>query len=121
MDSKFSSNIWKTYEKACNEYLRAFCDKHTLCFDDVKQSWVGLFTGTIVFIEEWNSFAYMEDIILDVELNADPNEYMSWYHYKYDEEEERPVNYSSWLLGMNKIINSENESSSSNNIVSQKD
>jgi hypothetical protein len=49
----------------------------------------------------------MEDIILDVELNADPDEYMLWYHYKYDDEEERPVNYSSWLLGMNKIIKSE--------------
>ena len=37
MNTKFKSD----YEKACNAYLQAFCEKHGYDYEDATRSWVG--------------------------------------------------------------------------------
>ena len=37
MNTKLKSD----YEKACNAYLQAFCEKHGYDYEDAARSWVG--------------------------------------------------------------------------------
>ena len=42
-----NTKIKSDYEKACNAYLQAFCEKHGYDYEDAARSWVGGDVGGI--------------------------------------------------------------------------
>ena len=71
------STLKANYEKAVNDYLKAFCKKHDYEYDP--DCWVGGYIGTVACIADY--FVDMEDIITDIELNAPKDEFVKWYDY----------------------------------------
>lgn len=93
------SILKENYVKACNDYLKAFCEKHGFDYEDAKGSWVAGIVGGTCMCGDF--FVNMEDMVLDVESGTDENEYFKWYDY-FCESSELGVfspNYSSWLKG----------------------
>lgn len=93
------SKLRENYDNACNAYLKAFCDKHDFDYDDAKKSWVSNQPGTICMCGDF--FVQMEDLILDVENEAEESEFFKWYDYSCECSELGifSPNYGSWLKG----------------------
>jgi hypothetical protein len=67
----------KSYETACNEYLRIFCEKHDL--DIEPYAWVGDRVGGMATVADF--YVNMQDMIDNVESNAKRIEFFAWYEY----------------------------------------
>lgn len=95
----FNSKLWTRFENVCNAYLKVFCKKHDFDYDDAKDSWVANFAGTIVNCADY--YFSMEDIIVDIEMDAPEDELIKWYDYSLDRHEKGlfALNYESWLRG----------------------
>lgn len=93
------SGLWNEWVNVCDKYLKLFCDKHDYDYEDAKDSWVSNFNGTIVLCGD--ECVSMENIILDIELNAPEGEFHKWYWYCMDAAtiNEFQPNYYSWLKG----------------------
>lgn len=90
------------YEKACNAYLKAFCEKHGYDYQDAAQSWVGGEVGGIT--ECSDLFVNMENIIADIDLDVPKEEFIKYYDYclrvgSIDYGKIRTPNYRSWITG----------------------
>lgn len=93
------SKLKENYEKACNDYLKAFCEKHDFDYEDAKTSWVAGIVGTTCMCGDY--FVQLEDLILDVENEAEESEFFKWYDYSCECSELGifSPNYGSWLKG----------------------
>lgn len=93
------SSLKENYEKACNDYLKAFCEKHGFDYENAKESWVAGIVGGTCMCGDY--FVQMEDLIIDVENGTKEDEFFKWYDYFCECSELgifRP-NYGSWLKG----------------------
>ncbi|MDR3266239.1 MAG: hypothetical protein LBT24_01535 [Tannerella sp.] len=86
----------ENYEKACNDYARAFCDKHG--YDYSETYWVGT-PGSILSVCDYD--VDMETIIQDIELEAKKEEFLRWYDYclRLGMLSVLTPNFSSWVRG----------------------
>jgi hypothetical protein len=90
-------------KKACNEYLRLFCEKHDYCYtEDV---WVGGYVCGIANIGDY--FIDFETICIDVEEDVDKDEFIKWYDYCVEAEDLgiNTPNYRSWIKGCPRTSN----------------
>jgi hypothetical protein len=74
---KKSKELKKSYEDACNAYLKAFTDKHGYEYDP--DLWVGGKAGTIICIGDY--FVDMVTVITDIDMDAPEDEFLKWYDY----------------------------------------
>lgn len=88
------SELMRNYQKACNDYLHAFCDKHSFDFEEAKECWVSDIPGTITQCGDF--FVSMETIITDIEQNVPENMFIKWYDYCMICPE-NSLNYKTWL------------------------
>lgn len=102
--TRFNSELWSEWVVVCNKYLRKFCEKHGYDFNEATDSWVIDFDGTIVLCGD--EYVSMEDIILDIEMNAPEGEFIKWYDYCLDcyENGKTAPNYYFWLNGYNPYL-----------------
>ena len=75
MNTKLKSD----YEKACNAYLQAFCEKHGYDYEDATRSWVGGDVGGITECADY--IVGMDDIITDIDRDAPEDEFVKYYDY----------------------------------------
>lgn len=103
----FKSKLWDEWVVICNKYLKMFCEKHDYDFDDATNSWVANFDGTVVLCGD--EYVSMEDIILDIEIDAPEEEFRKWYYYCMDCEVlgKHSPNYYSWLNGCPRMLPSD--------------
>ncbi len=96
----------ENYDKACNAYLLAFCEKHGFDYADAVRSWVG---GDVGGITECADYCVnMSDIITDIDMDAPEEEYVKYYDYclrvgSIANGELKTPNYESWLRGCPRI------------------
>jgi len=86
------------YRRACNAYLKAFCDMYELEYDE--DAWTVNDPGTIASVSDY--FVDMEVIRLAVDRNAPEKEFMAWYDYCLELgmlEIRSTPNFRSWLNG----------------------
>lgn len=96
----------ENYDKACNAYLMAFCEKHEFDYADVARSWVGGDVGGITLCADY--CVGMSDIITDIDMDAPEEEYVKYYDYclrvgSIANGELKTPNYDSWLRGCPRI------------------
>ena len=89
------TQLKQNYEKACNAYLKAFCDKHDYDIDDC--FWVADDVGTVCSIGDY--FVDMVTIRIDIDRDAPVDEWMKWYDYslRLGMLNATSPNYDSWL------------------------
>lgn len=94
-----NKTLKSNYEKAVNDYLRAFCDKHDFDYEDAKESWVGGDVGGIVCCADY--FIDMQTIIDDIHMDAPEEEFIKWYDYHLELSTlgMTAPNFRSWLRG----------------------
>lgn len=96
---KNKETLKKNYEKACNDYLLAFCEKHEFDYDSC--NWIGGYVGGIVEIGD--IYAGMEEIFIDIDRDVEESKFMEHYDYSlrcgFLGMENIP-NYNSWLKGV---------------------
>lgn len=87
----------QNYENACNDYLRAFCEKHEFDFEDA--SWVGDDVGGIALVGDLDF--NMATIITDIGEEAKEKELWKWYDYCAEAGEFNLAipNFRAWLHG----------------------
>lgn len=85
------------YEKACNAYLQAFCEKHD--FDKSSAFWCGGDVGGIANVCDLTFD--MAIIRTDIDEDAPEEELLKYYDYTIDAQEfNLPVpNFHAWILG----------------------
>lgn len=85
------------YDKACNGYLKAFCDKHEFNYSDAE--WIGGDVGGMIEINDY--YVDMGTIRTDIDQNAQQNEFEQWYNYslRLGMISATTPNYKSWLDG----------------------
>lgn len=87
----------QNYEKDCNDYLRAFCEKHDFDFEDA--SWVGDDVGGIA---DCSSYTFsMATIRTDIDEDAPEEELLKHYDYCLNAMEFKlsVPNFHSWIHG----------------------
>ena len=70
----------ENYEKACNEYLKAFCEKHGFDFQD--SYWIGDRIGEIADVCSY--CVDMQTIVDDINFYAPEDGFLKWYEYTLD-------------------------------------
>ena len=87
----------QNYEKACNDYLRAFCEKHEFSIDDA--FWVGDDVGGIALVGDINFC--MATIRTDIDEDAPKEELMKYYDYIVNASAFKMTtpNFRSWIHG----------------------
>lgn len=90
------------YEKACNAYLKAFCEKHGYDYEDAARNWVGGDVGGITECADY--IVRMDDIITDIDRDAPEDEFEKYYDYcmrvgSIACGKISTPNYRSWLAG----------------------
>ena len=95
-----SMKLKQDYDKSCNAYLQAFCEKHGYDYDP--HGWVGNDPGGIAGISDL--FVNMADIRTDIDQDAPKEEYLKYYDYclsvgSIANGELKTPNYDSWLRG----------------------
>lgn len=90
------------YEKACNAYLKAFCEKHGYDYEDAARSWGGGDVGGITECADY--IVRMEDIITDIDRDVPEDEFVKYYDYclrvgSIACGKISTPNYRSWLAG----------------------
>lgn len=92
----------ENYDRVCNAYLMAFCEKHGFDYADAARSWVGGDVGGITLCADY--YVSMSDILTDIDLDAPEEEYVKYYDYclrvgSIAGGELKTPNYDSWLRG----------------------
>ncbi|MCR4847377.1 MAG: hypothetical protein K5920_00800 [Bacteroidales bacterium] len=90
-------NLRRAYDKACNDYLQAFCKLYELDFG--ADAWVGGDVGTVAMVGDY--FFNFDDIRLCVDNGVKWKDLIEWYDYCA---EALPlglngINLKSWLAG----------------------
>ena len=92
----------ENYDRACNAYLLAFCEKHGFDYADAVRNWAGGAAGGIAECADY--YVSMSDILTDIDLDAPEDEYVKYYDYclrvhSIANGELMVPNYDSWLRG----------------------
>jgi hypothetical protein len=90
------------YDNACNDYAKAFAEKHEMDYSDA--FWVGEDVGTILCIGDY-SFNFQE-IRYDMDYDIDKDEIIKYYDYctrAYSLGFEKIMNYENWCKGCPRI------------------
>lgn len=89
----------KKYSGIVDEYLKLFCLKHKLNYDEAKCGWVANEIGDVVCVGDY--YIDFEDIRRDIDENVNADEYQKYYDYcvKVGEYGCTVPNYRSWLAG----------------------
>ena len=89
--------------KACNEYLRLFCEKHDFDYEEAKDSWVANCVGDVTCVGD--IFVGMQTIITDIEMDAPKEEFTKWYDYNLVANEFgfTTPNFDHWLRGCPRV------------------
>lgn len=86
------SELFENYQKACNDYLHAFCDKHDFLYEE--DCWVADQPGTVALIGDF--FVGMETIITDINEDAPEDEFIKWYDGQMNDDS-CIMNFHAWL------------------------
>jgi hypothetical protein len=92
-DSKKIENLKKVYEKACNDYVKLFCEKQEMEFD----YWIGNEVGGVAEIND--CFFNFSDIVLDVNAKIQKGVIIDWYYANLDNPKKQ-INYYSYTKGL---------------------
>jgi len=84
-------NIKKQYQKVCEAYVEAFCNKQDLLFD----GWIGNDVGTIALISDF--YFDFDDIRTDIDTNQPAELITEWYYRNLDNQ--KYINYKSYIAG----------------------
>lgn len=84
------------YKKACEEVLKAFCEKHDYLYEE--DSWLGLHVGHSAMIGDY--VVGMDVMLEDLEKDIDEREFIKWYDYSINGGR---FNYHTWLMGRKEI------------------
>jgi hypothetical protein len=90
------------YDDACNDYAKAFAEKHEMDYSD--SFWIGEDVGTILCIGDY-SFNFQE-IRYDIDYNIDKDEIIKYYDYctrAYSLGFKKIMNYENWCKGCPRI------------------
>lgn len=95
----------KRYSEIVNEYLKQFCLKHGLNYDEAKCGWVANEVGDVVCVGDY--YISFDDIRRDIDENINDDEYFKYYNYcvKVNEYGCTAPNYRSWLAGCPRFNN----------------
>jgi len=88
----------QNYEKAANDYLKAFCRKHDYDYDPY--AWVAGDAGGICEIADY--YVDFQTIQTDIDLEADKPEFEAWYDYTVRVRQlgdDKTPNFRSWIKG----------------------
>lgn len=85
----------RNYQKACNDYVQAFCQKHDFELPEVWERWVADEVGEIAVIGDF--FISMRDIITDIEEDVPEEKFLEYYDWCL--EDGHNWNYKTWLKG----------------------
>ena len=84
----------RNYQKACNAYVQAFCQKHNLELPEVWERWVGDEVGEIASIGDY--FVSMRTIITDIEEDVPEHKFFEWYDWSLKDGNDS--SYKAWLI-----------------------
>lgn len=85
------TELFENYQKACNDYLHAFCDKHDFPYEE--DSWIANQPGTIAMVGDF--FVGMDTIVTDINEDAPEEEFFKWYDWLMDKDFN--MTFSTWL------------------------
>lgn len=104
------SKLRENYDNACNDYLKAFCEKHGFDYEDAKGSWVAGDVGSVCLCGDF--YAPLSDMITDIEKDAAEGEYFKYYDYSLEcyEYGISCPNYISWLRGCPRLSDEQRKS-----------
>lgn len=77
------------YEKACNNYVKSFCEKQDMEF----YGWVDNKVGEIALCNDF--YFNLFDIVWDINSNQPKYRIIDWY-YEVMEYPEKSINYYNW-------------------------
>lgn len=82
----------KKLEKAVNNYIKAFCEKHDLQFE----GWVADEICSIGLFNDY--YINFTDIIHDIDTNQPENKVIEWYDYTLEQsyKKETIINYKNY-------------------------
>jgi hypothetical protein len=92
------SKLKSSWEKVCNEYLKAFCKKHG--FDYESDCWVGNDVDGVAAISDY--CVDMTTIRMDIDMDSPEDEFLKWYDYCLELHclgVESTPNFRNWLKG----------------------
>ncbi len=102
-------NVKKSYENACNEYAKLFCEKHGFDFED--GSWVAKDIGEI--FEVCDYYVNMSIIRESIDNDRKAFDFFDWYDYDLRVRslgvERGYLNFKSWCMGAPRINDDEFE------------
>lgn len=82
------------WEKLCNEYVKIFCEKHDICYDDDDYIWVGGSVGEIANIGDF--YIDFSVIRYDIDNNIEESKFEKWYWKSLDVYQITGDNYLSY-------------------------
>jgi len=91
------ANLNKNYERACNEYVKKFCNKQGLTFD----AWVADDCGGVAVFND-NYYINLSDIIIDINKKAPKGLIIKWQEDTLERHQKdgTSINYSSYIMGL---------------------
>lgn len=94
-----TDTLLNRYNDVVNEYLKVFCQKQEMDYQDAKKSWVADNVGGVCLVGDY--YLDFSDIKCDVDKDAPKGEIFEWYEYDVLMREcgLNTINYRSWLKG----------------------
>lgn len=83
----------ETYEFACNEYVRKFCDKQEM----TNGGWVNDDVGGIAICSDF--YFNLHEIVWDINSKQPKGQIIDWYYENLDAPE-KAINYYSYTKGL---------------------
>lgn len=105
MKSEARQTLRLEFENLCEEYLRIFCTKHELDYEE--DAWVGQ-VGEVAMLGDY--FVNFHDMRYDIDNEVPEEAYFEWYDYDLRcalAECSRKINYPSWCKGAPKPYSEE--------------
>lgn len=87
------SKLKRDYEKACNQYIKTFCEKQEMEFE----FWVANDVGGIAVIGD--CYFNFQDIVWDINAQIVEGLILEWYYAQLDNPE-KSINYYSYTKGL---------------------
>lgn len=88
----------KQFAEVCEEYLRRFCKKHEISYEE--DSWVGGDVGTVAMVGDY--FFGLDEIRYDIDHDCPEDAIFEWYDYTLRIHSlgcEKTINFKSWVKG----------------------
>lgn len=98
METQQKEELRKAYNKACDDYLKVWCEKHDLPIDYAE--WVADEPGGVALVGDY--YVDMQTILIDIDMNAPEHEWWNWYDYSAEISMvglPDKCNFKSWLMG----------------------